>query len=108
MSQHNSKVAGFTGVASVIGLVLAVKLAEQGCNLALVDRNSPGLMQVQQQVEKIGVRCIIHNLDVADNQAFIAFAERVSTEFSIVDLLFNNAGVSLINSVENQTLEDFH
>jgi|GEM_PF-2898916 len=52
MSQHNSKVAGITGAASGIGLALAIKLAEQGCNLALVDRNLPGLMQVQQQVGK--------------------------------------------------------
>ncbi|MFB1015153.1 MAG: SDR family NAD(P)-dependent oxidoreductase [Alteromonadaceae bacterium] len=108
MSQHNNKVAVITGAASGIGLALAIKLAEQGCNLALVDRNLPGLMQVQKEAEKIGVRCIIQVLDVANNQAFVDFAERVSIEFSTVDLLFNNAGVSLIDSVENQSLADFH
>tara|TARA_B100000809_G_scaffold255549_1_gene294250 strand:+ start:598 stop:885 length:288 start_codon:yes stop_codon:yes gene_type:complete len=36
------------------------------------------------------------------------FSKVVATEFLTVDLLFNNAGVSLIDSVENQSLDDFH
>lgn len=108
MSQHKNKVAVITGAASGIGQALAIKLAKQGCHLALVDRNLSGLIEVQQQVEKLGVRCLSQDLDVADNQAFKVFAELVATEFTTVDLLFNNAGVSLIDSVENQALDDFH
>lgn len=108
MSQYKNKVAVITGAASGIGLALAIKLAEQGCNLALADRNSEGLKQVQQQVDKLGVQCFIKDLDVADNEAFSHFSDEVIKQFTKVDLLFNNAGVSLIDSVENQSLDDFH
>ncbi|WP_232771319.1 SDR family NAD(P)-dependent oxidoreductase [Colwellia sp. 12G3] len=73
MSQHKDKVAVITGAASGIGQALAIKLAKQGCHLALVDRNLSGLMEVQQHVEQLGVRCIIQVLDVADNNAFKIF-----------------------------------
>jgi butyryl-CoA dehydrogenase len=108
MSHYKGKVAVITGAASGIGQALAMKLAEQGCNLALADRNLAGLMKVQQEAEKQGVRCIIQDLDVANNEAFLLFADSVLIEFTSVDLLFNNAGVSLIDSVENQSLTDFH
>ncbi|MFT4929160.1 MAG: short-subunit dehydrogenase [Phenylobacterium sp.] len=108
MTEYNNAVAVITGSASGIGKALAIKLAEKGCHLALADRDLAGLQQVQQQVEKIGVRCIINDFDVADVEAFNAFASTVFTEYARVDFLFNNAGVSLIDSVENQSLEDFH
>ena len=56
----------------------------------------------------MGVECFIAHLDVSDSPAFMAFAQRTHGKFNRVDMLFNNAGVSLIDSVENQTLEDFH
>ena len=108
MTQYQDSVAVITGAASGIGLALAIKLAQKGCHLALADRNSEGLIAAKEQVEALGVNCIIESLDVADNDAFITFAKRVNDEFSQVNFLFNNAGVSLIDSVESQTLEDFH
>lgn len=108
MTQYQDSVAVITGAASGIGLALAIKLAQKGCHLALADRNIEGLIAAKEQVEALGVNCIIESLDVADNDAFITFAKRVNDEFSQVNFLFNNAGVSLIDSVESQTLEDFH
>ena len=108
MMQYRGTVAVVTGAASGIGKALAIKLAEKGCHLALADKDMQGLENVQQQIEAIGVECYIASLDVSDNQAFIAFSKQVNDKFSRIDMLFNNAGVSLIDSVENQTLEDFH
>ncbi|WP_068544487.1 SDR family NAD(P)-dependent oxidoreductase [Thalassotalea crassostreae] len=108
MNQYQNSVAVITGAASGIGLALAINLAEKGCHLALADRDIEGLSQVKEQVESLGVRCVIEQLDVADNNAFIKFATKVDEEYSQVNFLFNNAGVSLIDSVENQSLEDFH
>ena len=106
--QYNQPVAVITGAASGIGKALAIRLAEKGCHLALADKDINGLEQLQQQIEAKGVECLIASLDVADNSAFIAFAQQTYNNFNRIDMLFNNAGVSLIDSVENQTLEDFH
>jgi short-subunit dehydrogenase len=108
MKQYNEPVAVITGAASGIGKALAIKLAEKGCHLALADKDIQGLEKLQQQIEVKGVECFIAFLDVSDSQAFIAFAQQANDKFNRIDMLFNNAGVSLIDSVENQTLEDFH
>ncbi|MGB0938156.1 MAG: SDR family oxidoreductase [Colwellia sp.] len=108
MSQFKNKVAVITGAASGIGYALATKLAEQGCHLVLVDRNEEQLVKVQEEVSSKGIRCLIKNVDVANSEAFKELATEVNSTFDSVDLLFNNAGVSLIDTVENQSLEDFH
>ncbi|NMP15474.1 SDR family NAD(P)-dependent oxidoreductase [Thalassotalea sp. Y01] len=108
MNQYENSVAVITGAASGIGLALASRLAEQGCHLALADRDINGLEAAKQHIEALGVRCLIEDLDVADNSAFLAFAANVEKEFTEINYLFNNAGVSLIDSVENQSLDDFH
>ena len=108
MMQYSQTVAVITGAASGIGKAIAIKLAEKGCHLALADTDIDGLEKLQQQIEVKGVECFIARLDVADNSAFITFAQQAHDKFNRIDMLFNNAGVSLIDSVENQTLEDFH
>lgn len=108
MTQYKNKTAVVSGAASGIGYALTIKLANKGCNIALIDRNIDGLAKVQQQVESLGVQCFIKDVDVSDNNAFIEFAGEVVEKFGQVDFLFNNAGVSLIDSVENQSLDDFH
>jgi short-subunit dehydrogenase len=108
MKQYSENVAVITGAASGIGQALATNLAERGCHLALADRDFVGLEKLKLELEQRGIQCLIQNLDVADNQGLIDFAQQVHGQFGRVDMLFNNAGVSLIDSVENQSLEDFH
>jgi len=108
MKKFNQPVAVITGAASGIGRALAIQLADKGYHLALADKDTDGLETLQQQIQTMGVECFIARLDVSDNLAFIAFAQHTYDKFTRVDMLFNNAGVSLIDSVENQTLEDFH
>jgi len=108
MSYFQGKVAVITGAASGIGKTLALKLAEQGCNLALADRDMEGLITVRKKIIEFDVKCLIEDFDVSDKEAFFSFAERVNSELSGVDMLFNNAGVTLIDSVKDQSFEDFH
>ena len=108
MSYFQGKVAVITGAASGIGKTLALKLAEQGCNLALADRDMEGLIAVRTKIMEFDVKCLTEDFDVSNKEAFISFAESVNSEFSGIDMLFNNAGVTLIDSVKDQSFEDFH
>lgn len=108
MKHYTGTVAVVTGAASGIGKALALQLAAKGCHLALADKDLNGLEILQHQIEVLGVECFIASLDVSDNLGFVTFAQQVNEKFNRVDMLFNNAGVSLIDSVENQSLEDFH
>ena len=59
-----SKTAAVTGAASGIGRMLAVNLANEGCNLALADINAPGL---QETAKLVGdrVKVTTHIVDVS-------------------------------------------
>jgi butyryl-CoA dehydrogenase len=108
MKSFKQRVAVVTGAASGIGRSLAVQLAGQGASLALADMNTAGLAETRSMVEKSGARCTTCEFDVADREAFEAFARQVVTDHGEVHAVFNNAGVTLVDSVENQSYEDFN
>jgi short-subunit dehydrogenase len=104
--QLRGKVAVVTGAASGIGRALASVLAERGCDLALADVDEAGLAETARAVRAAGRRASVHRVDVADAAAMAAFADAVVAEHGGVDLLVNNAGVSVTGTLEEQSLED--
>ncbi|MAR92377.1 MAG: SDR family NAD(P)-dependent oxidoreductase [Pseudomonadota bacterium] len=107
MKQLKGKVAAITGAGSGIGQALALELAELGCELALSDNNQQALEQTLQQVRSQGVKCSASALDVADREAVYAWADQVVAEHGRVNLIFNNAGVALSETVENMSYDNF-
>jgi butyryl-CoA dehydrogenase len=108
MNTFSGKVAVITGAASGIGRELALQLAEQNCALALLDKNEDALKQTQEAVLRLVDDCQIYAIDVGDAESMKQCAEKVDAHFGRVDVLINNAGVSLIASAGEQKLEDFH
>jgi short-subunit dehydrogenase len=99
MRQLSGKVAVITGAASGIGRALAVELAHEGTALALADRDAIGLAETAQLVAAAGATVSQHVVDVADEAAVTAFAADVLREHGAVDVVVNNAGVSIFGSV---------
>jgi NAD(P)-dependent dehydrogenase (short-subunit alcohol dehydrogenase family) len=108
MKSFDKRVVVVTGAASGIGRSLAVQLAGQGASLALADMNTQGLAETKRLVEAAAGNCTTYELDVADREGFEAFARQVVADHGEVHVIFNNAGVTLVDSVENQSYEDFH
>lgn len=100
-------VAVVTGAGSGIGRALALALAKQKCALALVDIRTEDLADTQAQVEGLGSRCTIHEVDVASRESMETLATAVVDAHGSVALLFNNAGVTLVDEVTSVTFEDF-
>ncbi len=96
-----------TGAASGIGAALAANLAGRGMALALADRNAAGLAAAAAVARARGVRVSEHVLDVRDSEALANLPEAVLAEHGHVSLLVNNAGVALIGTFEQVSLEDF-
>ena len=96
MKTLNDKVVVITGAGSGIGRALAVNLARRGSLLALSDVNETGLAETVALAEKAGaVEVRSDRLDVADRDAMARYALDVVQHFGRVNVVVNNAGVSL-------------
>ncbi|MGC1510283.1 SDR family NAD(P)-dependent oxidoreductase [Ketobacter sp. MCCC 1A13808] len=107
MKNLRGKVAAITGAGSGIGQALAVSLAGLGCHVAISDNNEAGLDQTEALVASMGVKVSAVLLDVADREAVYTWAEGVVADMGQVNLIFNNAGVALSETVENMGYENF-
>lgn len=107
MKHFSGRIAVITGAGSGIGRALALELAKENGTLALADIAADSLAPVQKQVEALGSRCSTHVLDVASREAVDQLAADVISAHGSVELLFNNAGVALVDEVESITIEDF-
>jgi NADP-dependent 3-hydroxy acid dehydrogenase YdfG len=106
MKSFNNKVAAITGAGSGMGRALAVSLANQGCHLALSDINEDMLNETAAHISNSDIKVTLHPLDVSKREQVEAFASDTVREHGKVNMIFNNAGVTVIGMVEHMTYED--
>ena len=100
MRSFDGRVVAITGAGSGIGRALAVDLAGRGALLALSDVSEAGLAETVDLVKAAGVREVRSDLvDVASADALAAWATDVVGQLGRVNVLVNNAGVSLTGEV---------
>lgn len=97
----SGKVALVTGAASGLGRATAIKLAEAGADLCIVDLNEEGLEETKQLIETTGRTVLVHPANLSETAACAGAVEAAITKFSRLDALCNVAGVIfLANSHE--------
>ncbi|HEY4678020.1 MAG TPA: SDR family NAD(P)-dependent oxidoreductase [Candidatus Angelobacter sp.] len=104
MREIKGAVAVVTGAASGIGRALAVDLAKMGAQLALADVNVAGLEETRALLGNATSRTYI--VDVSKATAVESFAQAVQRDFGRASLLINNAGVALMGTLAEVSLED--
>jgi NAD(P)-dependent dehydrogenase (short-subunit alcohol dehydrogenase family) len=93
-----------TGAASGIGRATALKLAAEGAELYLTDRDADGLKATVADVEALGARVPDYRaLDIADYHEVAAFAADIHTRHHSMDVVMNIAGVSAWGTVDQLT-----
>ena len=108
MRNFANKVAAITGAGSGIGRELAFELARRGCHLALCcDRNVDGLQATAEKARSMNVEVTWQRVNVADREAVYDWADQVARDHGKANMIFNNAGVELVSSVEGIGYEDF-
>ena len=107
MRSLTGKVAVITGAGSGIGRALAQRLAGEGCHLALADNHADNLQSIATELRERGHQVSSHILDVADRGAVFAFADEVLSHHGRAELIINNAGVSVSQTIAELSFDDF-
>src|SRR6187200_1270414 len=93
-----------TGAASGIGRATALKLAAQGAELYLTDRDAEGLQTTVADARALGAQVPEHRaLDISDFDEVAAFAADIHTRHPAMDMVMNIAGVSAWGTVDQLT-----
>lgn len=100
-----NKVVAITGAGSGIGRALASALAARGARLALADIDEQSLAQTLRLLPADS-EARAYPLDVACGEEVQRFAEEVVAHFGAVHYIVNNAGTSVLATVEHITLEE--
>jgi NADP-dependent 3-hydroxy acid dehydrogenase YdfG len=104
----SDKVVAITGAGSGMGREMALIAARDGALLAVTDWNADGLAETVDLLKAAGARELRSDVvDVSDRSAVTEWATAVVEQFGRVNVVVNNAGVSMTGDFEDMTYEEF-
>ena len=92
MFDFTDRVAVITGSTAGLGKGMAIALARQNCNIALIARRADKLEEAAAEIRTLGVKCLPVPCDVTSDESVANAADAIIREFGRVDILVNNAG----------------
>ncbi len=107
IKDFKNKVVVITGAGSGIGRATALAFAREGSILVIADKDEQRLKTVQGEIESLGTKAFVKQTDVSDKSQVQMLAQFVIKELGKVDVLHNNAGVSVGGRIEDTSLEDW-
>ena len=105
MSVFAGKVVVVTGAGSGIGRALAQQLSTKGARLALSDLNVKGLDETLGSLAAVA-EARGYPLDVSSRESVFTHAEEVQRDFGTAHCMINNAGATMIGTIEHMTIEE--
>ncbi|MGH7005173.1 MAG: SDR family NAD(P)-dependent oxidoreductase [Alphaproteobacteria bacterium] len=108
MSRLSNKVAFITGGSRGIGAAVALKLAEDGADIAITYTSAPAKAdETVKAVERLGRRALAIKADNRDAAAVEAAVNQAHKTLGRLDILVNSAGVFSADPIETATVEEF-
>jgi len=103
----NNKVALVTGAASGLGKADSYALAAAGASVILTDIDPSGQAIAEDIAEQTGAKTAFYQQDVGDEARWSEIMGLIESEFGGLNILVNNAGIVIVASPEDTTLEQF-
>lgn len=104
----NGKTALVTGASRGIGRAIALRLAENGANVAVIYAGSADKAEaVVNEITALGVNAKAYRCNVADSAAVNETVKAVTNDLGKIDILVNNAGITRDGLMLRMKDEDF-
>ena len=108
MKLLNGKTALITGASRGIGRGIALKLAEQGANVAFTYLSSPDkATELESELSSKGIKAKGYKSDASNYKAAEELINAVVTEFGTIDIVVNNAGITRDGLLMRMSEENF-
>ena len=107
MKELKGKVAAVTGAASGLGRSMALAFAAEGMDVALADVDEVSLSAVQEEILAKDVRAITLKVDVSQAAQVEGLRDQALTRLGGVHVVCNNAGVSPLGPVWENSVADW-
>ena len=98
-----------TGSSRGIGRAVALKFASCGYRIVInCARSTDRLEEVKKEVEALGAECLAVQADVGNSNDCQRLFKEIESRFGHVDVLVNNAGISIIGLLQDLSFEDWN
>ena len=102
------KVAIITGATRGIGRAIALRFAQDGCDIAFCGRSrNENMIAVEEELNSLGVKAKGYVADVAKLDSAQQFVAEVLKDFGHLDILINNAGITDDAAIKRMTEEQW-
>jgi NAD(P)-dependent dehydrogenase (short-subunit alcohol dehydrogenase family) len=102
-----NKIALITGGAKGMGRAMALRFAEEGCDVIINAMHIEGAQKVADEVKEKGREAIAIKADISSNVEVTDMVDRAIGKFGKIDILVNNAGGAGGGDLEHSTEEDW-
>ena len=96
-----------TGAGRGIGRVLAISLAQSGCDIAILEKNMKDAHNVAEEINKLGKRALAIKVDVTKKADIEKTFTAAAKQLGRLDIVINNAGVCIHEAAEDTPEEHY-
>lgn len=102
----NGKVALVTGAAQGIGRGIALRLAKDGADIAIVDLDADKMDAVAAEIKELGRKATTFKADVSNRADVYGAVDHANDTLGGFDIMVNNAGIAQVDPIAEATQDD--
>ncbi len=108
MGLLDNKVALITGAGRGIGKAIALRFAQEGCNIAFTDiALNDVVMETEKELAALGVKVKAYASNAANFEETHQVVDEIFKDFGRIDILVNNAGITKDTALKRMTEEQW-